>query len=130
MSNIHRRGFASLTPEQRRAISSKGGLAVDPTKRAFKRNRSLASKAGRKGGMRRNFLTEADIEILYYVGLDIGTGFAVAHVAPDARRFSELAEAGYLVLIPSDLGDFHVYKLAQNGQQALNRRTRGKGNDD
>jgi general stress protein YciG len=126
--SVSRRGFASLTPEQRRAISSKGGLAVDPTKRAFKRNRSLASKAGRKGGMRRNFLSEDDIEILWFVA--DRDRVDVEHLSDAARRFSELAEAGYLTLIPSDLGDFHVYKLAQNGQQALNRRTRGKGNDD
>jgi general stress protein YciG len=123
-----RRGFASLTPEQRKAVSRKGGLAVDPTRRAFARNRSLASKAGRKGGKRRNFLSEDDLGILWFV--DMGTTAEVEHRSPDARRYSELAAAGYLTLIPSDLGDFHVYKLAQNGKQALKRRARGKGNGD
>lgn len=45
-----KRGFASMSPEKRAAIASKGGKAVKPENRAFSKNRALASKAGRKGG--------------------------------------------------------------------------------
>lgn len=70
-----KRGFAAMTPEQRREIASmggksvpaerrsfaqnpnlaasagsKGGKSVDPENRAFSRNRSLAASAGAKGG--------------------------------------------------------------------------------
>lgn len=45
-----RASFADLTPEQRRAISSLGGKSVPPEKRTFSANKSLAIKAGRKGG--------------------------------------------------------------------------------
>lgn len=48
-----RRGFAVMDPEKRRAISSKGGKAVPKEKRTFARDRNIASKAGRKGGMKR-----------------------------------------------------------------------------
>jgi general stress protein YciG len=46
-----RRGFAAMSPEQRRAISRIGGLAVPPEHRSFSTNPKLASAAGRKGGM-------------------------------------------------------------------------------
>lgn len=45
-----RQGFASMTPEQRRAISRKGGASVPGAKRSFYLNRALATEAGRKGG--------------------------------------------------------------------------------
>ena len=44
-------GFAAMTPEKQREIAAKGGRAVPPENRAFSRNRTLAAKAGRKGGM-------------------------------------------------------------------------------
>lgn len=44
------RGFASMAPELRRAIATKGGKAVPAEKRAFAQDRRLASEAGRKGG--------------------------------------------------------------------------------
>lgn len=43
-------GFQHLTPEQRREIAQKGGASVDPSKRAFSRDRTLARSAGAKGG--------------------------------------------------------------------------------
>lgn len=43
-------GFSLLTPEQRRELGAKGGASVAPHKRAFSRNRELASSAGAKGG--------------------------------------------------------------------------------
>jgi general stress protein YciG len=46
-----RRGFASMDLEQRKAIASKGGKALTKDKRAFSRDRVLASRAGRKGGL-------------------------------------------------------------------------------
>ena len=45
------RGFATLTPEHRRELSSMGGKAIPAEKRSFSLNRVLASAAGRKGGM-------------------------------------------------------------------------------
>lgn len=50
MSNIHKRGFASMTPERRLEIATKGGHSVPPEKRAFSQDRTLARDAGRKGG--------------------------------------------------------------------------------
>jgi general stress protein YciG len=44
------KGFAALSPERVREISSMGGKAVPDEKRAFVVNRDLAVKAGRKGG--------------------------------------------------------------------------------
>ena len=43
-------GFAAMTPEKQRAIAAKGGRAVPPENRTFSRDRTLAAKAGRKGG--------------------------------------------------------------------------------
>jgi len=45
-----RRGFASMTPEKRRAIAAKGGASVPGEKRSFAKNRDLAATAGSKGG--------------------------------------------------------------------------------
>lgn len=41
-----RRGFASMDPERRREVQSRGGKAVAAEKRAFSTNRDLASRAG------------------------------------------------------------------------------------
>lgn len=49
-SRISKRGFASMSPEQRAAISRKGGASVPGAKRSFYLNRALATEAGRKGG--------------------------------------------------------------------------------
>lgn len=45
-----RRGFASLTPEQRKALGSLGGRSVNPENRSFSRDKDLARKAGEIGG--------------------------------------------------------------------------------
>lgn len=45
-----RRGFAAMSPEKRRAISSKGGEAAQATGRAHRFTREEAKAAGRKGG--------------------------------------------------------------------------------
>ena len=45
-----RRGFASMSPERRREIASKGGSSVPKEKRSFAKDPKLASLAGRKGG--------------------------------------------------------------------------------
>ncbi len=45
-----RRGFASMSPEKRREIASKGGKSVPSDRRSFSQDRDLAAKAGRKGG--------------------------------------------------------------------------------
>jgi len=52
MSNIHKRGFASMSPERRAALASLGGRSVAAENRAFSKDRKLASKAGSKGGIR------------------------------------------------------------------------------
>ena len=50
-----KKGFACLTPERRREISRKGGLAVWPKDkpRGFARNRQLARDAAIKGALLR-----------------------------------------------------------------------------
>lgn len=45
-------GFATMDPETQRKLARRGGLAVDPSNRAFSRDRTLAAEAGRKGGQR------------------------------------------------------------------------------
>ena len=50
-SGISRRGFASMSPERRKEIASKGGKSVNPANRAFAQNKELAREAGRKGGL-------------------------------------------------------------------------------
>ena len=45
-----KRGFASMTPERRAEIARKGGQSVKSENRAYSRDRTLASTAGRKGG--------------------------------------------------------------------------------
>jgi len=47
---VGKRGFASMTPEKRKEIATKGGKSVPKEKRAYSVNRELASKAGSKGG--------------------------------------------------------------------------------
>jgi len=44
------RGFAAMSPEKRREISTKGGAAVPADKRSFARDKALAAAAGAKGG--------------------------------------------------------------------------------
>lgn len=51
MNNKHKRGFASLSVEKRKAIASMGGKGVPSDKRSFSKDRELASNAGRKGGL-------------------------------------------------------------------------------
>jgi general stress protein YciG/CheY-like chemotaxis protein len=45
-----RRGFAAMSPDLHRRLSSRGGRNVDSADRAFTKDRSLAAEAGRKGG--------------------------------------------------------------------------------
>lgn len=45
-----KRGFASLSPEKRREIASKGGKSVPAERRSFALYPELAAEAGRKGG--------------------------------------------------------------------------------
>lgn len=49
-NNVHKRGFASMTPERRREIAAKGGASLRPEQRSFSQNRKLAREAGAKGG--------------------------------------------------------------------------------
>lgn len=39
-----------MDPDLQRTLARKGGAAVKPENRSFSQDRSLASKAGRKGG--------------------------------------------------------------------------------
>ncbi len=45
-----RRGFAAMSPDQRRLIASKGGRSVPADRRSFAQDRQLAARAGAKGG--------------------------------------------------------------------------------
>lgn len=49
-SNISRRGFASMDPERRRQIASKGGRIAHARGTAHKFTSQEAKEAGRKGG--------------------------------------------------------------------------------
>ncbi len=49
------RGFARLSPEQRKAVAAKGGASIPPEKRSFSANRNLAKEAGRVGGTRSRY---------------------------------------------------------------------------
>ena len=51
MTEKKKQGFAAMSPERVREISSKGGKSVPPEKRIFFKDRVLASQLGRKGGM-------------------------------------------------------------------------------
>lgn len=46
-----KRGFATMSKEQRCAIAALGGAAVPNEKRSFAVNPDLAREAGRKGGL-------------------------------------------------------------------------------
>lgn len=50
MTDAVKRGFAALSEERRREIAAMGGRAVKKRNRTFRKNRALASAAGRKGG--------------------------------------------------------------------------------
>lgn len=45
-----RQGFASMSPERRKEIASKGGLAAQATGKAHRWTPEEASLAGKKGG--------------------------------------------------------------------------------
>ena len=51
MTEKKRRGFAVMSPEQRRSIASKGGKSLAPEQRSFSKDRGLASAAGKAGGL-------------------------------------------------------------------------------
>jgi len=50
-SGSSNRGFASMNKEKQLEIARKGGESVSPENRSFSKDRSLASAAGRKGGL-------------------------------------------------------------------------------
>ncbi len=50
VSKVRSRGFASMNPEKRRTIASKGGKAAHEQGRAHKWTSEEAQVAGRKGG--------------------------------------------------------------------------------
>lgn len=50
MTDTVKRGFAAMSPERQREIAAMGGRSVPKSKRTFRKNRALASTAGRKGG--------------------------------------------------------------------------------
>lgn len=53
MTEKQKRGFALLTPEQRKAMSSMGGKSRDPESRHFFKDKENARKAGQLGGKAR-----------------------------------------------------------------------------
>lgn len=52
-SGIHRRGFASMTPERRAEVASAGGKAAHKSGNARTFSSKEAVEAGRKGGKQR-----------------------------------------------------------------------------
>ena len=50
MSNIHKRGFASLDPARMKEVASSGGKKAHELGRAHRFDSVSASEAGRKGG--------------------------------------------------------------------------------
>lgn len=48
-----KRGFAAMDQGRQRDIASRGGASVPTEKRSFSRDRELAVRAGRKGGLAR-----------------------------------------------------------------------------
>jgi hypothetical protein len=50
MSNIHKRGFASMSAERRRDVASKGGRRAHELGTAHQFNSEEAQSAGKKGG--------------------------------------------------------------------------------
>ncbi len=61
-TNTSNRGFASMSPEQRREIASMGGRSQGQHNNPanFARNPGRASEAGRKGGQSRGQNTSTD----------------------------------------------------------------------
>lgn len=53
MSNIHRRGFASLSVERRKEIASRGGKRAHEIGKAHRWTPAAASQAGLKGAAAR-----------------------------------------------------------------------------
>lgn len=51
-NNNHRKGFASLTPERRRAIASLGGTAAQERGTGRRWTVEQAREAGRRGGLK------------------------------------------------------------------------------
>lgn len=49
-NRTHLRGFASMDPARQLELARKGGQSVPAAKRSFSQDRTLASKAGKKGG--------------------------------------------------------------------------------
>lgn len=49
MNNNHKKGFASLSPERRKELASKGGRNSGGN---FKHDPKRASEAGKKGGLK------------------------------------------------------------------------------
>ncbi len=57
-----KRGFASMSQEQRRAIAGLGGKAAHEQGRAHTWTREEAQSAGRKGGLRRRYPSIPDLK--------------------------------------------------------------------
>lgn len=114
------RGFASMTPERRREIASKGGKAVPKEARYFARNRETATKAGRKGGMR-DTPSDAQVKVLAQVYSATHLGGSLALEGADRDMARVLAEIGWVVLVPGP-GEDNAYAVTANGTQALKRR--------
>lgn len=49
------RGFALLSPEQRKLVAAKGGASIPADKRSFSVDRGLAKQAGKVGGTKSKY---------------------------------------------------------------------------
>jgi uncharacterized protein len=56
LSDKPKRGFAAMTPEQRRAVASKGGKAAQAQGTCHRYTSETGRQAGRKGGLRAHAL--------------------------------------------------------------------------
>jgi general stress protein YciG len=68
MDNRKTGGFASMSPERRREIASKGGKACHENGNAYHWTHATAQEAGRKGGTKsrrgKRTVTDAQVEAL------------------------------------------------------------------
>lgn len=49
------RGFALLSPEQRKVVAAKGGASIPAAKRSFSVDRGLAKQVGKVGGTKSRY---------------------------------------------------------------------------
>lgn len=87
MKKIGRQGFASMSPEARSAIASKGGISAHAQGRAHKFTPEEAREAGKKGGR----ATSADKKHMSNIGRLGGSARAKQTANPEPETAVETA---------------------------------------